>query len=115
MYKEETENIEIYFICSKKDMDLVESYYDAELNIHSWYFNAYLAYQHWQNNFKDLKLGKMAKMLLTVATSRYIIYSLEEKNYQNPEEQTKLIHDLKKIEPKLQKIIKNNSFLANLK
>ena len=47
MYKEKTENVEVYFICYKKEeMELVETYYDEILNVHNWYFNAYLAYNH---------------------------------------------------------------------
>ena len=51
MYKSKEENVEVYFICYKKEeMDLVESYYDEVLDIHYWYFNAYLAYKYWKNN-----------------------------------------------------------------
>ena len=61
MYKSKEENVEIYFICYKKEeMELVESYYDEVLDSHCWYFNAYLAYKHWLKNFKD-SCGKKSK------------------------------------------------------
>ena len=51
----ETDNVEIYFICDRKEeMDLVESHYDEESNTHHWYFNAYLAYTEWKNDFKGI-------------------------------------------------------------
>ena len=39
MYKSSSENVEVYFICYKKEeMELVDTYYDPVLNIHYWYF-----------------------------------------------------------------------------
>ncbi len=106
MYKFDSENVEVYFICYKKEeMELVDTYYDPVLNVHSWYFNAYLAYKHWKNNFKGLQLGEIAKMLLIVAASRYIIYLLEGKDYKNEKEHKRLLKELHKIEPKLQKVV----------
>ena len=106
MYKDSSENVEVYFICYKKEeMDLVDTYYDPVLDIHYWYFNAFLAYKYWQNNFKGLELGKIAKMLLIVAASRYIIYVLENKEYKTAKEHKRLLKDLEKIEPKLQKVV----------
>lgn len=112
MYKSETENIEIYFICDKRgDMKLVENYYDEILDVHCWYFNAYLAYKKWQENFKDLEMGDIAKMLLTVAASKYILYKLENNLYKNASEKRQLKKDLQKIEPSLKKIAKETDFI----
>ena len=108
MYNDKSENVEVYFICYKKEeMELVDTYYDPVLNVHSWYFNAYLAYKYWKNNFKGLQLGEIAKMLLIVAASRYIIYLLEGKDYKNEKEHKRLLKELHKIEPKLQKVVKS--------
>ena len=116
MYQKEMENVEVYFICDQvENMELIETYYDEELKVHNWYFNAFLAYKYWQKNFKELKsIGKLAKMLLTVASSKYILYALAEKIYQNEKEYLTLIKDLEKIERVLQKFIKKNKFIANL-
>jgi len=76
MKKEETDNVEIYIICDRKEeMDLVESYYNEKSNTHYWYFNAYLAYIEWKNNFKGIE-GELAIALLTVAASKYLIYKI---------------------------------------
>ena len=49
MYKEKIGDMEVYFICYKKEeMELIESYYDPILNIYYWYFNCYLAYLNWK-------------------------------------------------------------------
>ncbi len=110
MYKSSTENVEVYFICYKKEeMELVDTYYDEVLDVHYWYFNAYLAYKYWKNKFKGLELGDIAKMLLIVAASRYIIYALDEKEYKNDKEYKRLLKDLHKIEPILEKIINNGT------
>lgn len=115
MYKEKEENVEVYFICYKKeDMDLVESYYDEVLDVHSWYFNAYLAYKYWKNDFKDLEVGEIGKMLLIVAASRYLLYVLDEKEYKNEEEREEFMKDLDAIEPMIKKIIDSEKFLINL-
>jgi len=112
--KKETDNVEIYFICDRKEkMDLIESYYDEELNIHYWYFNAYLAYESWKNNFKGIE-GELAKMLLTVAASRYLIYRIEEDDYETDEELKQIQADMQKINPKLEEIINENKMLLNL-
>ncbi|MCI8670864.1 MAG: hypothetical protein HFI36_02360 [Bacilli bacterium] len=112
MYKEDTENVEVYFICNKKHkMELIETYYDEVLDIHSWYFNTYLAYQYWKQDFKTLELGDISRMLLTVAASRYIIYSLETKEYKNKKEHQRLLSDLSTIEPQIENIIKINDFI----
>lgn len=114
MYKSETENIEIYFICyKKKEMELIETYYDPVLDIHSWYFNAYLAYKHWQKGFKKLKMGDIAKKLLTIAASKYIIYSLEKENYHTRKEYEQLLKDSKIIEPELKEIIDETNFIKD--
>lgn len=114
MYKEKIENVEVYFICYKKEeMELVETYYDEILDTHCWYFNAYLAYQYWKKGFKNLEAGKLAKSLLTVASSRYILYKLEEETI-STKERKRLTKDLIKIEPMLKKIIEENEFLMNL-
>ena len=114
MKKEETDNVEIYFICDRKEkLDLIESYYEKKTNTHHWYFNAYFAYEKWKNNFKDIK-GDLAKMLLTVAASRYLIYRIEQKDYISKEELAEIKKDLKKINPKLKKIMNENKILLNL-
>lgn len=115
MYKEKTENVEVYFICYKKDeMDLVETYYDEVLNVHYWYFNAYLAYELWKQKFKEMELGELSKTLLIVAASRYIIYKIENEDYNDNKEYKRLIRDMKKVQPQLDKIIKENEILINL-
>jgi len=115
MYKEKTENVEVYFICYKKEeMELVETYYDEILNVHNWYFNAYLAYKHWKNNFKDLEIGEISKMLIIVAASRYILYCIDEKEYKNKKEYNRLIKELDLIQPYLKEIIDSEKFLINL-
>lgn len=115
MYIEKSENVEVYFICYKKEeMDLVESYYDEVLDIHYWYFNAYLAYQYWKMGFRGITLGEMEKNLLIVATSKYILYKLENSEYQDEKERKKLLRELAKIEPKLKKIIQKNEILKKL-
>lgn len=112
--KKETDNVEIYFICDRKEkLSLIESYYDEDLNIHYWYFNAYLAYEAWKNDFKGID-GELAVMLLTVAASRYLIYRIDNKDYETKEELKQIKKDLKKINPKLDKIIKENKILLNL-
>lgn len=111
MYKDEIENIEIYFICyKKKEMELVETYYDPVLDIHNWYFNAYLAYLYWQKGFKKLKMGKLAKKMLIIAASKYIIYALEHELYKNNNEYHQLLKDSIIINPELEKIIKESNF-----
>ncbi len=113
MYKSSSENVEVYFICYKKeDMELVDTYYDPVLDVHYWYFNAYLAYKYWKRNFKDLNLGEISQMLLIVAASRYIIYLLENKEYKNNKEQKKLLKELHKIEPKLKKVIEGINLIG---
>lgn len=115
MYKEITENVEVYFICYKKEeMNLIETYYDKVLDIHYWYFNGYRAYKEWKTKFQNIEAGELAKMLLTVAASRYLIYKLENAEYENQKEYKRIIKDLKKIEPQLEKIIKENEILSNL-
>lgn len=105
MFKDKTENVEVYFICYKKEgMNLVESYYDEVLNIHNWYFNSYLAYQHWKKGFRTLHIKGVSKMLLVVAASRYLIYAIENQEYKNEKEYQKLIKDLAKIQKELKKI-----------
>lgn len=114
MKKEETDNVEIYFICDrKKGLKLVESSYDEKTNTHYWYFNAYLAYEAWKNNFQEIE-GELAKMLLTVAASRYLIYRIDNKDYQSKEELKKLKREMKMINPRLDKIIKENDIFLNL-
>lgn len=114
MKREETDNVEIYFICDKKEeMDLVESEYNQELNTHYWYFNAYLAYIEWKNGFKGVE-GELAKTLLTVAASKYLIYKVEKKEYRTKEEFKQIKKDLRIINPKLKQILKENKILLNL-
>ena len=115
MFKVKIENVEIYFICYKKEeMELVEFYYDEILDINYWYFNAYLAYKYWLKNFKDLKAGKLTKQLLIVAANHYLIYMIENKKYKNKKERKKLTKDLKKIEKELNYIINDDQILAKL-
>ncbi len=115
MYKDKSENIEIYFICyKKKDMDLVETYYDEILNIHYWYFNGFLAYKLWKNSFKDLKIGELSKQLIIVAASKYLIYTIENKLYKNKKEQNIIIKDLEIIQKALKKIMADEEILQNL-
>ena len=115
MYKSKTENIEVYFICYKKEMNLVESYYDEILDIHYWYFNAYLSYKYWKQSFKNYDLGEITKQLLTVGASRYILYQLENGEYKNKREYNKLTKDLALIEKELEKIITEEELINNLK
>ena len=115
MYKDKTENVEVYFICYKKeDMNLIETYYDEILDVHSWYINAYLAYKEWQNNFRRIKASKMARNLLTVAASRYLMYCIENDIYDAEFERKKIMHDLNKIDNKLQKIIALDKLFKDL-
>lgn len=116
MHKEECENVEIYFICYKKEkMNIVETYYDEILNKHCWYFNAYLAYKYWRRNFKKIEIDEMGKKFLTVAASKYILYKLENKEYASEKEHKKLLKELQKINPKLEEIINESNRLFNLK
>ncbi len=104
MYKIETENVAIYFICYKKgEMDLIETYYDPITKTDNWYFNAYIAYKLWKKHFKNTDYSKLFKMLLTVGASRYIMYVIENHQYQNKNEYHKYMQDLKRIEPIIEK------------
>lgn len=112
MFKETGENIEIYFICYKKrEMKLVESYYDEILDTQYWYFNAYLAYKEWQKKFKNLKLEKLTKQLLILAASRYLIYRIENQDYKNEREEKKILKDLECIQEELKIIIDEGEIL----
>lgn len=107
MYKNETENIEVYFICTKKgEEELVSTYYDPITNTHSWYFNTYLAYQYWKNNYDEKEIGELSKNLLTTAASKYIIYTIENEEYKNNEEYQELLNDLEKVNAEIENIIK---------
>ncbi len=115
MYKSKEENVEVYFICYKKEeMELVESYYDEVLDIHYWYFNAYLAYKYWLRNFKDLEAGELTKELLVVAASRYLIYKMENDEFENKKEKKAIMKDLRKIEKELAYIINKDPILTKL-
>ncbi len=110
MYKNKTENVEVYFICYKKEkMELVETYYDEILDTHNWYINAYLAYKYWKKNFKNLEIGELSKNLLIVASSKYILYLIENKKYKSEYEHKKLLNELKKIDHYLNLIITSNN------
>lgn len=114
MYKNETENVEVYFICYKKEeMNLVETYYDEVLDTHNWYINAYLAYKCWKQNFKKMEIGELSKNLLIVAASRYLLYLIENKKYKTKKELKKILKELKKIDKSLQLVIDINN-LKNL-
>ena len=115
MYKSKEENVEVYFICYKKeDMDLVESYYDEVLDIHYWYFNAYLAYKLWKKKFKGLEVQELSKQLLVVAASRYLIYVIENEEFKTPKEYNKIVRDLDKIQKELTIIISGDNILKKL-
>ena len=115
MYKSKEENVEVYFICYKKEeMELVESYYDEVLDIHYWYFNAYLAYKYWLRNFKDLEARELTKELLVVAASRYLIYKMENDEFENKKEKKAIMKDLRKIEKELAYIINKDPILTKL-
>ncbi len=115
MYKNETENVEVYFICYKKEeMNLIETFYDEVLDCHYWYINSYLAYKAWQNKFKKLKFSKMTRNLLTVAASRYLLYCLENNMYKNKKEHKIIINHMNKIDNELQKIIANDKLFKDL-
>ena len=115
MFKSKEENVEVYFICYKKEeMELVETYYDEILDIHYWYFNAYLAYQSWLKNFKDLNAGELSKNLLIVAASRYLIYAIENHDYKTEREKKKILKDLAKIQKELDHIINGDTILTKL-
>ena len=112
MFKSKEENVEIYFICYKKEkMDLVESYYDEVLDIHYWYFNAYLAYKYWKKKFKGLEVKELSKQLLIVAASRYLIYVIENEEFKTPREYNKIVRDLEKIQKELDIIITDDNIL----
>ncbi len=115
MYKDNTENIEIYFICyKKKEMNLVETFYDEVLDIHYWYFNAYLAYQKWLKGFEGLELTELAYSLLVVAASRYLIYCSENEEFTTDEDKKQKLKDLKRIQKELKKIMNANHLLEKL-
>lgn len=112
MYKFIEENVEIYIICYKKEeMKLIETYYDPVLNVHNWYFNAYLAYKHWKNNFKKLKMGNIARQLLIVSASKYLMYLLDNELYKNQKEYLRILKDMKIIEPELKMIMAEADFV----
>ena len=115
MYKNVEENVEVYFICYKKEeMPLVESYYDEVLNIHYWYFNAYLAYKQWKKHFKGLNISELSKQLLVVAASRYLLYIIENKEFKNAKKYNEKIFELEKIQKELKIIITEDNILAKL-
>lgn len=115
MFKDKTENVEVYFICYKKeDMELVETYYDEVLDTHCWYFNAYLAYENWKNKFKDINLTEISKMFLTVAASRYVVYCLENGEYKNNKEKKRLTSDLEKMAPTIKEIANEDGITSYL-
>ncbi len=115
MFKSETEKVEVYFICYKKDeMELVETYYDELLDTHCWYFNAYLAYNYWKSNFKDLDLKETSRNLLVVAASRYLIYCFNNNRYKNIKEKNKILKDLEKIQVELKSIMNQDELIANI-
>ena len=115
MYKSKEENVEVYFICYKKDeMDLVESYYDEVLDIHYWYFNAYLAYKYWKKHFRGLEAGELSKQLLVVAASRYLLYKIENEEFKTPREYNKAVRELEKIQKELNYIISEDNILTKL-
>lgn len=115
MYKNEYENVEIYFLCDKReDMELIETYYDPVLDVHNWYFNCYLCYIYWQDDYKDLTLGPITKYLLTTAASKYIMYILEEKKYQTKKEYRKFRKDLSSIDKELKSVIKGDNIISAL-
>ena len=115
MYKNAFENVEVYFICDKrKEMGLVDVYYDEINDIHNWYINAYLAYLHWQNRFRNFPIGDLTKGILTVAASRYLLYVINNKLYQNDKEYQSYLKELNKIEKSLSKIVSENEILLHL-
>lgn len=115
MYKDKTENVEVYFICYKKyDMDLVEAYYDEVLNTHCWYFNAYLAYCYWKKKFQGLDITDISKMFLIIAASKYLIYQIENQKYKNAREKNKLKKELKEIQLELNKITQGDFIIDRL-
>lgn len=115
MYKSKEENVEVYFICYKKEeMELVESYYDEVLEIHYWYFNAYLAYKLWLKKFRGFSIGKMSKQLLIVAASRYLLYKIENEEYESEKEKNKYLKDLAKVQKELDRIIASETVLKEL-
>jgi len=114
MFKNKMESIEVYFICYKKEeMQLVEIYYDKVLDVNCWYFNAYLAYKNWQNDFKNLKIENKLKDLLTIAASKYLIYCTINNEYENTEDKKEKLNNLEKIQIELTRII-NDTNLYNL-
>ena len=113
MYKNEFENVEVYFICDEREMNLIDVYYDEINDIHNWYINAHLAYKHWQTNFKNMPIGDLTKSLLTVAASRYLLYIIENDLAKTKKEYKKCLQDLNKIETNLNTIIKENEILIN--
>ena len=115
MYKNEFENVEVYFICDeRKDMGMVDVYYDEINDIHNWYINAHLAYLHWKTGFKNMPIGDLTKGLLTVAASRYLLYVIENDLAKNKKEHKQYVMDLNKIEEGLSHIIQENEILSNL-
>ena len=115
MYKSKEENVEVYFICYKKEeMELVESYYDEVLDVHCWYFNAYLAYQYWLKKFRGPNIGDLSKQLLVVAASRYLLYKIENEEYESESQKKKYMKDLAKIQKQLEIIINDDNILTKL-
>jgi len=104
MYKEDFGDVEIFFICYKqKKMQLLEEYYDEILDVHCWYINCYLAYKYWK--YKYINFNKIEGILITIATSKYLIYIIENKKYKNEKEYNMYLKELKKIKTKLKSII----------
>ena len=114
MYKSETENVEVYFICYKKEMQLIETYYDEILNTHCWYFNAYLAYKYWKKSFKNLQLKETSKNLLIVAASRYLLYCLENNNFKSKKDRNRFLKDLEIIQKELNYIMNEDELIASI-
>ncbi len=114
MYKEELENIEICFLYKKRGKELIKTKYNPKTNIHYWYFNTKLCYLSWKDDFKDLNLKPLAKNLITIAASNYILYKLENKDYKNSQEKDILYNDILKIEPEITKIMKENEIILKM-
>ena len=111
MYKYLKGNIAMYFICYKNGrMKLIETYYDPILKVYNWYFNAYLAYKYWCKDFRGLHIDKYMKIFLTIGASRYLIYLIQNYNWNN-KKYVNYLDKLHKIELILKKYISNEEGL----
>ncbi len=116
MYKEKFGDVVIYIICYKKEeMELVEGYYDEILNEYCLYFNGYLAYVNWLNNFSNYKkLKDKVKILLTYIAFKYILYQINNNDFKSNYDYLKLKYELNIIEPNIKEILLGSKYIKNV-